>query len=857
MENLSHESLPFVGRSKEIAQLIEILENTKNGSGSITFITGAVGIGKTRLLEIAENYAIAEEFTVLKGRGLDENSVPFLPFRDAMKNIDTASGESILPIGLSVVNEELETEAIDINRERYRVYEKFHAKLKALMEKKPLLIIIDDVHWADRESLNLLAYLARFVSQERFSIFCAYPDDYLTLKKSKHLQEIIEKLVINRWVCSLRLGHLKIEDAGVLLEALLQTWKIPDELLRVIYEKTEGNPLYIEEMAHVVLTQGFYDPRSRRIKRVLSELTIPQNIATLVKSRIELLPENAKKLLGCAAILGRRFRYPHIQRLSELPEEELISALELLVGSGYIVEEKGMPDTYRFSHNIFYEVSYGMQTGLRRKIFHEKAAKIFEETERESEEGRIAIATHYWLACNYEKCAYASIQVARELLGKYAVEDAIKYAKMANDCMQLCKINDATLMIDARMLMADGKMLLSLWEDAIGDLIEGRNIARANNEEKTEVKILLKLAFAEQKRGNPEAAIYILTEALEIARNRELHQDVGRIYRMLGFIYEKRGDYTVAETYYLKSMEISDKYSDEIESAEVYHRYGTNLMMRGRTEEAKEYLQKSAELRKKHNLLTALANTYNNLGALYATIGKPQEAIGYYVMAKEIFEKTHDISGQAFIYNNLGVIYHDAGNWERAMEFYRKDYETNTKLGNKWDYLVSASNIANLYKDMGDFEKAKEFYSISLKVSAELGEKRISTKVLANLGVVYANEGNMESAKNYLDNALSNAEHLHAPEVSGAVYLNYGIFARITKKYEEADSYFKKALEIYQQMGANGDIAATQLEMGILEKERGNMQKAKELLATALAYFEKTGVRKAVERIKKELEQIQ
>lgn len=847
--------LPFVGRSKEIAQLVGYLEETKNGHGSIVFITGAIGIGKSRLLEIIENYAIAEEFHVLKGRGLDESSVPYLPFKDAFRQISYFKENEKIPMGIAMFDEKMDKsiETIDLNRERYKIYEEYRQRIKTLVEIRPLLLIIDDVQWADPESLSLLIFLSKFVHDEKFSIFCAYPDDVIVLKKFRSFQNMLEKIIGTRGVHTLKLEPLKIEETAALLESLLQTWKIPSELLKIIYEKTEGNPLYVEEVAHVVLTKGFYEPRTRKIKRELKELAVPETLVNLIKGRVETLPDNAKKLLSIAAVFGRRFSYAHLQKLTEMPEEDLLSTLELLVSSGYLTEEKGFGDTYRFSHNLFYEVSYGMLTGLRRKMLHEKAGKILEGEAEQDEEALNAVATHYWISCNYQKCAEYSTLLAKKMLEKFAVEEAIILGRRAKECLELGKIQDLNLRIRIHEIIAESAILQAAWDLALNNLIELRRVAGKMKEPTLEIEIMLRHAFVEQKRGNPHAALNLLSEALEIAKDAQLTKEMGKIYRNIGFVYEKRGDYLAAQSYYLKSMEICKNYEDEIEMAEVYHRYGTNLFMMGKVKDAESYLLKSAEIRKRHNLLTSLANTYNNIGALYASQGDTNNAIEYYTLAKEIFEKTHDITGQAFIYNNLGVIYHDAGNWEKAMEYYKKDFETNTKLGNKWEYLVSASNIGNLYKDMGDYEKAKEFYKIVLEVAEELGEKRVSIKVLANLALVYAKEGNIESAELLIQKAIVAANETKSPEVEGAVYFSHGIIWRMMKKYKEAEESFNKCMEIYTQTNAAGDIAVLHLEIGILEKEKGNREKAVEHFKKALDYFEKTHASKFIERVHKEM----
>lgn len=848
---------PYVGRSKEIAEIVGILNETRDSHGSVIFVTGAVGIGKSRFLNVIENIAVAEGFLVMKGRGLDERSVPYLPFIETFKSAGIwGKTDEPGPIGLAVSAVQTNIEPVDANRERYRIFEEYYQKLKTLIKSSPVLIIIDDVQWADQSSLNLLVYLSKHTTTEKFSIICAYPDEPLVLKKARYFLEAREKIIASMPVRTMVLEPLTLEDTATLLESLLQTWKIPGELLKTVYEKTEGNPLFIEELAHVIISKGFYEPRTRKIKRELSELLVPENITSILKTRIDSLPENAKKALSAAAIFGRRFRYNELKAMLEVPDEQLLELLEILIEYGYIVECTEAEDTYRFAHNLFFEVSYEMLSGLRRKTLHEKAGKVLEALYRQVPEHYTDIAIQYWRACNYEKCAHYALLAARYTFEKFAVEACIEHAKRALECMNLLKNKHLQDALEAHWLLADAYTILGEYDGAIEHLLEIRRLAKEMGDVQHEIRAMTKQADVERMRGNPQESLRLLSEALDIARENKLTRESGTIYRMIGFVYEKRGDYLAAQSYYEKALGVIEKYDDEVELAELYHRYGTNMYMQGKIEDAKTYLLRAVEIRKKNNLLRELANTYNNLGALYASQNNTEKGIEYYMLSREIFEKTHDIAGQAFIYNNLGVIYHDAGNWERAMEFYKKDYETNLRLGNKWNYLVSASNIANLYKDMQDFERAKEYYFKVIQISNELNEKRILPKSLANLAIVYAMEQDFKNASEYMEKAMSIADETISAEVKSAVYLAKGKLCRMTKDYETARLFFNRCIEISRTINAEGDIATAHMEMGILEGELGNAERARELFGTALKVFEKSGSKKMIEQVKKEIEKL-
>ncbi|MGC8912703.1 MAG: BREX system ATP-binding domain-containing protein [Thermoplasmata archaeon] len=838
----------IVGREKEIEYFTNVLKYCKEGKGGTYIITGPVGVGKTTLMEAISKIAKSENFVVLFGRGLDETSAPYLPFTEALKNFSTEKKEEgYVPIGLSLSTEEsIRMESVELAREKGRVLEIMSKRILEFEKKAPLLIIIDDLQWADAASLSLFVYLARNIAGKRVLLLAAFPEEAMKQEKNLAFVNTIIQLRSEKISTVLELKPLTYEAILKMLE--LEFGICPEEIAKVIYEKTEGIPLFVSEFVRAIVEENMYDANKRELRVTPEELRIPQSVQALIKGRLSMLSENARKVLTNASIYGRVFEYDVLEKVMEMDTESILDAIDELLEKGFIREESG--EKYRFAHNAIYETVLGGAIGVRKRVIHRKIAEVLEQI-RSTEEYVPEIARHYFEAQMFDKASAFAKRSAEAFARIYAVDETIKYGKMAQECLE--KTGKKEELIDVKILLGDMLLLSGKYEEAMVMYEDARKIAESVKEMEKLGVAIGRAGLCYHRMGSMNKALEHLTTALEIFEKCGAKKEYARVLRQIGWVYERKGDFEHSLHYVSRSLEITKELGDDAELADAYHRMGTTQLSIGLMEEAEKNLTLAIEIRKKNNIMKGLADSYNNLGILYHDTGEIEKAVEYYLKAKEIYAKIGDIAGESIMSNNLGIIYHDRGEWEKALEHYMRDYHTSANIGNLWGHMISASNLGSLYKEMEKYEEALQYYKEALEYSQKIGEKWIYCSALGSVAEIYAIKGDIEKALEIAENCVLVGRSTGSKDSLASALYTKGVVERYAKHWEDAEESLTNAKLLYMEMKMKSGIASADEELGILYAEKGEKEKAKKFFEDAMRVYTEIGQTKSVEKIKKEM----
>ncbi|MEM3444952.1 MAG: tetratricopeptide repeat protein [Thermoplasmata archaeon] len=837
----------LVGREKEIEYFRNVIERCKTGSGATYLITGPIGVGKTRLLEEIAALCRSQNLAVLFGRGLDEKSIPYLPFTDALSSYTKSEAEAYTPLALSLaVGETRGIENIDLARERGRILESLSKKIMEIESRVPVILIIDDLQWADAASLSLFIYIARNISERRILLLAAYPDEAMKSEKNPAFVNTVMQLRSEKLANVVELKPLSYEAILKLLEIEFGTWKIPEEIAKVIYEKTEGIPLFVTEFVRSIVEGNIYDPSTRELKVLPEQLQMPPSVQAIIKTRLSTLSENARKLLTYASIYGRVFRYDVLEAIVELGTEELLDALDELLEKEFIREET--EETYRFVHNAIYETVFNEVIGVRKRIVHRKIGEALERLHN-TREYVPEIARHYYLAQEYNKAAPYALQSAEDFAKIYATEEAIKYAEIARFCYE--KTGEREQLMKASLFLADMWVLNGKYDEAQKAYEDVKKLAEREGNLEMVGMAVARVGLCYHRKGLMNKALEHLQEALEIFEKSGLKREYARTLRQIGWVYERKGDFVKSLDYVSRSLTLTEELGDPAELADAYHRLGTTQLSIGLMEEAEKNLSKAIEIRKSQNLLKGLADSYNNLGVLYHDTGHIEKAVEYYLKAKEIYAKIGDVVGESMMSNNLGIIYHDRGDWEKALENYLRDYHTNLKVGNLWGHMISSSNIGSLYREMEKYEEALRYYNEALEYSEKIGEKWIYCSALGSVAEIYAIKGEIERARELAERCLMIAKSTGSKESLASALASFGIVQRYAKNWEEAEEHLTSAKLLYTEMKMKSGIATCDEELGILYAEKGEVEKARKFFEDACRGFSELGQVRSLERIQK------
>ncbi|MFI6559669.1 AAA family ATPase [Streptomyces sp. NPDC050534] len=395
---------PLVGRREDLARLADVLERARGGEAGAVLVAGDAGVGKTRLLDEVAGRAADAGMTVLTGHCVDLGDVglPYLPFTEILGLL--MGDERFAPVlAAHPVVDRLLGSGTDAARDpggRLRLFEGMAGLLADVADTAPLLLVLEDLHWADQSSRDLLRFLlSRGVLQRpaggapthRLAVLASYRAD--DLHRRHPLRPLLAELVRLPAVERLELRPLADPEVTRLVRAL-QDRPLPDLTVRRIVERAEGNAFYAEELLAAT------DPAAGGV---------PSGLADVLLIRVEQLSETAQQVLRTAAVAGRRVEHDLLRDAVRLPEDELESALREAIGRQLLVPGSG--DTYAFRHALAREAVYADLLPGERARLHGAFARLLAERGR-SAESAAERAHHYRESHDLPEALAASLEAA-------------------------------------------------------------------------------------------------------------------------------------------------------------------------------------------------------------------------------------------------------------------------------------------------------------------------------------------------------------------------------------------------------------------------------------------------------------
>ena len=402
---------PLVGREAEMAQLQRWYQAPPS-SERVMLLTGDPGIGKTRLLAETSVRAFASGAIVLAGRAPEETLVPYQPFLEALghyvsraplEELRSVAREYGAELGRLIpelrrrVPELPQPDPGDPETDRYRLFEAVAGLLAEISSAVPVLIVLDDLQWADRPTLLLLRHLARSPHNTRVSIMGAYRD---VDQWSEGFDAALAGLRRERLMVQLDVGGLG-EAETMELVRLRVGGTASLELMQALYRETEGNPFFIEEIVRHLSDSGVRSAEAGA--RDLERVGLPDDIRDVISRRLERLAPGSIEWLRVAAVIGRDFDAALLERVLGFDEDRFLAALEDALDAGLVAEAPGDPGRYSFAHALIRETLYEGMSSARRVRLHRRVGVALESGPAHPDESQIgALALHFTRAAEPE-----------------------------------------------------------------------------------------------------------------------------------------------------------------------------------------------------------------------------------------------------------------------------------------------------------------------------------------------------------------------------------------------------------------------------------------------------------------------
>lgn len=899
-----------------MAVLRNAVDKAVRGEGGLVFLYGEPGIGKTRLTRELGAYARLRGMQVVYGRCPAlfrmDGVPPYVLWSEVIRNyledcnpeqlyrvVGYYPGEvcKLVPDLANRLRSIPPSVPISPEHERDRLFEAVSQFVTNISREAPLLVVLDDLQWTDQSSLLLMHYLARGVYRAPMLILGAYRDT--DIDERHVLSSVLTELNRERLLKSLLLKRMSADDASEMIKRLLEQDEAPTEFCDLVYQKTRGNPFFVEEVIKSLKEEEVIFRKENQWKiREVSKIEFPKTVKSVIKARVGRLDDECQNLLTLASFVGNDFSFESLCGVTGFAEDKVLDLMEQMLKTGLVKERviRGQ-DVYSFADIIVRDVVHEEVSHLRHKKLHGTVGRALEKVyEKNVDEHFGELALHF-LEFGDEKKALGYFLKAGDRAAKiYANNEAFSYFHSA---LKLLEGNEGAPREKARVLekLGDIKRLagehdacMKYWNEASllwKQLDEKGSVARLHR--KVATVLWEELSDVQGAKEHQQAALRILESEPENVELAILYEDIGHMYYRIG-------DMTNALSLAEKALELAKKLNEYEVISSSYTSMGTVFDYTGEKAKAVECLERALKIALDNGYFERALRAYNNLGVVLPT-EEFERSLECYEKGYELAKKVGDIKMTSFIGCNLGNIYVNMGNVDKALHLTEESVALDRKAGYMSQLYFSVSTLGWIYQILGEWDKSEQYYKEVFDVSQkttdfqgiasgyffpgwlylEKGEY-IKAKELVEKGfevvekagarymkmaniqfmiLIYLELEEVEKAKNLVDELQQYAHEKNDKQLIANADLVRGMLFRVQKRWEESIEYFEKSLQEFEALNARRWSVYMFARYFLFEyarvyldrDQKGDREKAHNLLNQAFEIFEKMGAKKDIEKI--------
>jgi class 3 adenylate cyclase/tetratricopeptide (TPR) repeat protein len=818
----------FVGRDVELEQLRHAQQLAGNGQGQVAAIVGEAGVGKSRLVyefihsHRMQGWLVLESASVSYGK-----ATSYLPViellkgyfkihdRDDLRNIrEKVTGklltldESLKPMLpallalLDVPVDDAQWRALDPGQRRQRTLDAVRRLLLREARAQPLLLIFEDLHWIDGETQAVLDGLIESLPAARLLLVVNYRPEYRHAWGGK------------TYYRQLRIDPLAAESADELLDVLLGTDGALAPLRRLLTERTEANPLFLEESVQALVETGALIGTSGayRLTRPVEHLTIPATVQAILAARVDRLAPEAKRLLQAAAVIGKDVPMPLLLAIADAPEDDVRAELARLQAAEFLYETRLFPDVeYTFKHALTHEVAYRGLLHDQQRALH---ARITEAIEQLSA-GRVAehierLAHHALRGEVWEKAAVYLRQSGLRAMARAAYRESVTHLEQALTALRHLPSTRATieLTIDTRIDLRNALLPLGEWA-LIGEQIhEAEELARTLGDQHRLARIATLMVIQCLNTGDYDGAVKSGQTALGIAQTLGDRPIQVIATSFLGITHIARGEFGDAATLLGRNA--------ALEGDLRYERFGAPAIQ------------------------SALSAGW--LAEALSHLGRFEEAIGHAEAALQIAEAADHPFTLFWTLFDLGLVLLRRGELPRATRALARGLD----LCRTWQIVAGtpllAAALGTAHALAGRTDEALPLAAEAVAEFRSRGRHNYPGLILLGAGMVCLRAGRIDEAAGYAREALALTRRLTARASEGYALCLVGDVASMAAK-DDAESVYRESAALARGLGMRPLLAHCQLGLGRLCLRTGKRQDAQEHLTTAISMYREMDMR--------------
>jgi len=782
--------MDFIGRQEELRSLQSVWRSVVEGGRAIAVVTGDPGIGKTRLAEEMQEWTERQGLAVCRAScHAGEESLPFAAITQLLAYCPLSSLPATHQRQLSLLVPHLSEDNPDWRRpdslaEDWRKRLLFDAIAYALLAAQPVLLIVDDLHWCDADSLLALEYLLRSVPAPRCLLLAT-----AHVETGRSAASLLRDAKLHALVVEIELAPLDLDDtlrlAGAQDVALTGASSNPDQANK-LYGETEGNPLFVLE-----LVRSGWKPDETH------QPVLPRSLQSAVHARFARLCSEAQELLEVAATAGSVFRLPILAHASHQNEDAFVRSIDELWRQRIIREQSG--DGYEFSHGKLREVAYSALSSARRARLHGRVATAYRAHGSGPTDPSIReLARHLELAGRRSEAAQAYVEAADAARRLHANESA---ATLYRHALELVSADDRPEVLirlgETLQVTGDWPEAERLFQEALNRALAERAGVIANRC-RIALGDLLRLSgrFSEalewletarkdleppKARDEDHAALArVLSLSCEtllwLARYQEAEECAQRqlavaqkagdraaiaaAYQNLGTVHARRTHYDEALDYYKRSLALEEQLEDPARLLGVLGQLGNLHRLRGEFGPAKLFLQRELSIARQIGNVHAEARAAGNLSNVMQEEGELVEAKIWLEKALATFRRLGDRQREAASLGNLGTILHQQGDLGRAWRHISQSVDMQTEVGDRRNAAVGLAELGTVYSDAGSFGHAVACLTAGILISLDIGNPQNVTIAAGAMGEACLRQGRISDSEAFAGRAAALARLL-------------------------------------------------------------------------------------------------
>lgn len=758
----------FVGRRFEGRKLDVILERLEKSQGQILLITGEPGIGKTRFIDSISECIREKHLKFFETRcermrhetpyfAVHQLFTSLLQFHDQRGAIEQSRDPILVDLiqELSQFSREQTTEVLGAQKKKQAIFVSAKRYMYQFAQRFPCVFHFEDLQWIDPLSKELLEYILSDLKSYPLMISATARPEF------EHSWEIFDNFT------HLPLKPLSEKESSDFIKRVLLTRKLPSRLLDTVYQRSDGNPFYIEEILKGMIESAVLKKEEGAwiFSSQMAE-EVPTSLRALIASRIDRLSPKEKNILQLCSVIGRKFNDQILQMLSG-EGNKLYEVLLNLRRKDLVYESDLQGDLieYEFKHALTQEVAYDGILRKHRKKYHAKLAQILEKSYLQREnpleiESPDSLAQHYLEAEVYDKAAVYLFLTGKEQSRAFNNDSALKNLELCLSCLEKeanAELRNQAYFEITGVLARTGH--LEEAEQKIHDLL--RLLHDENNYSGLADAYRYKAFILRLKSELSEAKAEV-EKSIQFARRGEDREASIRSSKALGIIMMQTGGFKEAKVHFETALQGALELGLDELISECLLDLSTIYIHEQNLDEAENRLQESLVVASKDERYRAvMVRILINLGAINYYREEYRTALDRFIEASDMAEQIGDLSTLMLAKHNIGEICMMYQRYEDALEQYQDSYELALDLQDKGQCYHNLVYIGHLLSTLGRPEEAEQRLVEASEKTSELGLPLIRCEALFRLGEFYRKQDDILQARESFATCLQLAEELN------------------------------------------------------------------------------------------------